>query len=59
MIIHEDNVFTTSTCGGLTYDDCILGQAGTYIKEFVHGDLGRTHPRYEAPTNFSLPTNLC
>lgn len=22
-------------------------QAGTYIKEFVHGDLGRTHPRYE------------
>ncbi|KAL0314492.1 UNVERIFIED_CONTAM: tRNA pseudouridine synthase Pus10 [Sesamum angustifolium] len=21
--------------------------AGTYIKEFVHGDLGRTHPRYE------------
>lgn len=23
-------------------------QAGTYIKEFVHGDLGRTHPRYEA-----------
>jgi len=21
-------------------------QAGTYIKEFVHGDLGRTHPRY-------------
>ncbi|CAK7346076.1 unnamed protein product [Dovyalis caffra] len=19
-------------------------QAGTYIKEFVHGDLGRTHP---------------
>lgn len=23
-------------------------QAGTYIKEFVHGDLGRTHPRYES-----------
>lgn len=23
-----------------------LWQAGTYIKEFVHGDLGRTHPRY-------------
>ncbi|XP_061356335.1 uncharacterized protein LOC133300762 isoform X2 [Gastrolobium bilobum] len=22
-------------------------QAGTYIKEFVHGDLGRTHPRYQ------------
>lgn len=22
-------------------------QAGTYIKEFVHGDLGRTHPRYD------------
>ncbi|XP_071697918.1 uncharacterized protein [Rutidosis leptorrhynchoides] len=22
-------------------------QAGTYIKEFVHGDLGRTHPRAE------------
>lgn len=44
MIIREDNVFTTNTCGGLTYDDCILGQAGTYIKEFVHGDLGRTHP---------------
>lgn len=21
-------------------------QAGTYIKEFVHGDLGRTQPRY-------------
>ena len=21
-------------------------QAGTYVKEFVHGDLGRTHPRY-------------
>lgn len=21
-------------------------QAGTYIKEFVHGDLGRTYPRY-------------
>lgn len=21
-------------------------QAGTYIKEFVHGDLGRTNPRY-------------
>jgi len=25
----------------------ILVQAGTYIKEFVHGDLGRTHPRYD------------
>lgn len=25
----------------------IKTQAGTYIKEFVHGDLGRTHPRYE------------
>jgi len=25
----------------------VLLQAGTYIKEFVHGDLGRTHPRYE------------
>lgn len=21
-------------------------QAGTYIKEFVHGDFGRTQPRY-------------
>lgn len=26
-----------------------LNQAGTYIKEFVHGDLGRTHPRYVIP----------
>ncbi len=28
-------------------NDGLLIQAGTYIKEFVHGDLGRTHPRYE------------
>jgi tRNA U54 and U55 pseudouridine synthase Pus10 len=26
-------------------------QAGTYIKEFVHGDLGRTFPKYA--TQFS------
>jgi hypothetical protein len=29
-------------------------QAGTYIKEFVHGDLGRTHPRYEKTNNLSF-----
>ena len=23
---------------------CLLASAGTYIKEFVHGDLGRTVP---------------
>ncbi len=23
---------------------CLLASAGTYIKEFVHGDLGRTSP---------------
>lgn len=23
---------------------CLLRQAGTYIKEFVHGDGGRTQP---------------
>jgi tRNA pseudouridine synthase 10 len=23
---------------------CVLSSAGTYIKEFVHGDLGRTVP---------------
>lgn len=30
---------------GENTNDGLLIQAGTYIKEFVHGDLGRTHPR--------------
>ncbi|KAG6419722.1 hypothetical protein SASPL_116232 [Salvia splendens] len=28
-------------------DAFIFDQAGTYIKEFVHGDLGHTYPKYE------------
>jgi hypothetical protein len=30
----------------LVWTTAVCLQAGTYIKEFVHGDLGRTNPRY-------------
>lgn len=31
----------------------VLASAGTYIKEFVHGDLGRTLPNIGSLTNNS------
>lgn len=47
--IHDMNVTvvnTDSSKGITTIKLCITTQAGTYIKEFVHGDFGRTVPNF-------------
>lgn len=43
--VKEKNWKLVLTENILNTNESILMQAGTYIKEFVHGDLGRTYPR--------------
>jgi len=40
-LVHKVNVVPVNNSYGLVY---VLASAGTYIKEFVHGDLERTLP---------------
>ena len=48
---HNSRTCQVGVAGQVCYDRpcwcmsaCLLRQAGTYIKEFVHGDGGRTEP---------------
>ena len=36
-----------------------MTQAGTYIKEFVHGDEGRTQPNLSMLLEVSEPSKCC
>ena len=47
-IIHRMKAYKISERYALLY---ILSSAGTYIKEFVHGDLERTVPNIGTLTN--------
>lgn len=37
---------------------CVVFQAGTYIKEFVHSDEGRTQPHLASLLGLSKPASI-
>jgi len=46
-----------SYCGALPL--CFLSSAGTYVKEFVHGDMGRTTPSVSSIFQCQVRDTVC
>lgn len=53
LILMEEWLFKF-VCMERTLIYVFAAQAGTYIKEFIHGDLGRTQPRYNLFNHLDL-----